>query len=544
MTRQVLPRDTVIDRLQLEINGVNYADPMRPGSMTRERGSSTLDLWKAAMSVPMQKMEGSGQLEPLAKDVNVSSNLTYYDLRAPAMNLFPTVTPLRNAIARSQRANPGDALHYKAITATTGSGFPFMGWVPERHRSASMSYSATTVTLPYVTMGEEDSLSDEARYAAEGFEDEDALVQLRLMLKMFTKEEAGILGGNATLTLATPGTIATSAGGANATLGTNTYSAIVVALTQEGALNSSLTGGVATSLSITGNDGSAYTLNGGSSMKSAAQTQAITLGQILSLSVPAVSGAVAYAWFVGTAGNEKLEAITNINSVTFSAPLAGTGQAATAIASDHSKNAGVAFDGLLTTAFNNAAISNAYLKVMATGTPGTGTGLTASGSGGIQEIDDMLVSMWNLYRVSPTVIYVNAQELRNITKKVLTNASGPLLRYNVAADNAGMVEYKLTAAGVVSFYFNPYTADGGVRIPIKIHPNLQPGTLLAWAERLPPWYVSNETPMVAEMLTRRDYTNEVWPRTNRAQYYGVYVQEALAVYAPFCMGVITNIGNA
>ena len=40
------------------------------------------------------------------------------------------------------------------------------------------------------------------------------------------------------------------------------------------------------------------------------------------------------------------------------------------------------------------------------------------------EIDTMFQQMWNLYQVSPTVLYVNVQELKNITAKVLSNASG------------------------------------------------------------------------------------------------------------------------
>ena len=546
--RTPVPRTVMIDRLMSEINGP-AGDPNRPGYMSRERANETLDMFKAAQIIPyertgpneFQKMDAK-KAEALRKDVTLATGLTYYDLRSPALNLFPTVTPLRNAIARNSRAKPGDALHYKAILATTGSGFPYMGWVPEGHRSASMSYTAVPKTVPYVTLGEEDSLTDEAKYAAEGFEDESAMVQLRLLLKMFVKEEAGILGGNSSLVLPSPGTITSAAAGSGATLPALTYSIYCVGLTQEGFLNSSVAGGVATALTITGNDGSAYQLNGGSSVQSTNKTQAVTLGQTLSVSVGAIRGAVAYAWFVGAAGAEYLQAITTIASATFSAPILASGQLASACVADHSNNPSVAFDGLLTTAF--AAGSNAYYYAMPNGTAGTGTGLTASGKGGVVEIDTMLISMWNNYKISPTVIYVNAQELNNITTKVLTNSSAPLLRYNVEADQAGMVEYKLTAGGVVSFYFNPYTADGGVRIPIKIHPNLAPGTIIGWAEKLPPWYVSNETPMVAEILTRQDYMNEVWPRTNRVQYYGIYAQETLAVYAPFSMGIITNIGNA
>ena len=556
-----LPRDVVIDRMMKDVNGVENADPMRSGYLSRERAALVIDAMRATHELPMHKDAGNNfveiqgaEAEALRKDVTLATGLTFYDLRAPALNLFPTVTPLRNSIARNSRTNPGDSLHYKVILATTGSGFPYMGWVPEGQRSASMTYQSTTVTLPYATLGEEDSLTDEAKYAAMGFEDEDALVQLRLLLKMFVKEEAGILGGNQSLALGTPTapTLSTAAlttaqqasfGVATATLPAATYSVIAVALTQEGYLNSSVAGGVATTLNITGNDGKAYTLNGGSSNKSANSTQAVTLGNALNCSVPYINGAVAWAWFVGTAGNEKLQAITTINSACFYAPLVATTQGAVAISADCSKNVGVAFDGLLTTTFNNAPANNAYVYTAPTGVAGIGTGLTPSGKGGIVEIDNMFLSMWARFKISPTVIYVNAQELNNITTKVLSNTSAPLLRYNVEADQAGMVEYKLTASGVVSFYFNPYTADGGVRIPIKIHPNLAPGTIIAWAERLPAWYVSNETPVVAEMLTRRDYYNELWPRTTRQQYYGVYTQEALAVYAPFSLGILNNLGN-
>lgn len=556
-------RTRAVDQLIKSINGVQQVNPDRFGYLTKSDAAATLDAFAEARAVPMKKIR-DGQFEPLeasyaealAKDVSIATGLVYYDLRAPAMNLFPTVTPLRNAIGRTQRPNPGDAAHWKAIYSTTGSGFPYMGWVPEGRRSASMSYSATTITQPYATMGEEDSLTDEARLAAQGFEDESALVQLRLLLKMFVKEEAGILGGNSSLTLGAPGTITSAAAGSGATLPTlNPYSIYCVALTMEGFLNSSLANGVATGITVTGNDGKNFTLNGGSSALSAQKTQAVTLGQILSVSVANVPGAVGYAWYVGAAGSETLQAITTISSATFSAPLTAGAQGVSAITGDHSNNGTSAFNGLLTTAYLAAGAGggsapyfngspNSYVVHQANGTAGTGTGLTASGHGGVVEIDNMLVSMWNNSRVSPTVIYVNAQELANITSKVLTNASAPLLRYNVEADAQGMVEYKLTAAGTVAFYFNPYTADGGVRIPIKIHPNLAPGTIIGWTETLPPWYVSNETPTVAQMLTRQDYTNEVWPRTERQQYYGVYVQEQLAVYAPFAMGVIDNIGNA
>lgn len=537
-TRMLLPPDVVVDRMQGVINGTNNADKDRQGFMSRKRAKNTVTLFKAAFSNPMTEAEMSDELK---KSVTISSGLTYYDLRAPALNLFPTVTPLRNSVPRMQRQFPGDAAHWKSVDSTTGSGWPYMGWVPEGKRAASMSYSTSNHSLNYMTIGEEDSLTEEARFAAEGFEDEDALVQLRLLLKMFVKEEAAILGGNNNLTLGICPTPVLAAGSSGATLPASTYTVYGVALTQEGYLNSSLSGGVATTLTITGNDNSTFSLNGGSGNISTAATSTITLGQVLSGSVTAVLGAAAYAWYIGASGGTAtLQQITTINSFAQSAPLTAGRQAYTAIPGDSSYNSNYAFNGILTTLF---AATNSYVNTFATGTAGVGTFLTSSGAGGVNELDVMNKSMWDTSRVSITSLYVNSQELRNITLRVLNGSSAPLLRYMTEATDAGMPEYKLTAAGVVSFYFNPYTPDGGVKIPVKVHPNVAPGTILGWADHLPPWYVSNAVPEVAVVQTRQDYYAEVWPKTTRTQYYGVYAQEVLAIYATFAGAILNNIGN-
>jgi hypothetical protein len=479
--------------------------------------------------------------ESLAKAVTLATGLTAYDLQAPAKNLYPIITPLRNALPRVGRINPGDAARWRTIASITGSGYDSMGWVPEGQRTASMSYSAALQVAPYLTLGEEDSVTFEAESAAQGFEDIDSTATLRLLQKTMRKEETALLGGNASLALGTPSAPTLTASGTGATLPAATYSVIVVGLTFEGWSNSSLSSGVATTKTITGNDGNTYTLSGGSSMKSSNTTQAATLGQTLFAVAPIVNGAVGYAWFVGVAGSETLQAITSINSAAFSAPLASGQQTASAIAADNSRNATLAFDGLLTVGFNPS--NSAYVQSLASGPAGTGSFLTASGRGSVIEIDNMLVQMWNTYRLSPTVLYVNAQEQKNITTKCLTNASGPLIRYNVAADGDNGGPYGVSASGVVRWYYNPFSVDGGFDIPVKVHPDLPPGTVLALCERLPVWYQSNQTPNVAEVLTRRDYYRVDWPLHTRRREFGVYAEETLAVYAPFGVGILTNIGN-
>jgi hypothetical protein len=489
------------------------------------------------MNIALTTQETLGLMkDSLAKNVTISTGLTAYDLQAPAKNLYPTITPLRNSVPRVARLNPGDAAHWRSIFATTGSGFDAMGWVPEGQRSASMSYSATSITLPYVTLGEEDTVTFEAEAAAQGFEDINATATLRILQKTMRKEETALLGGNTSLALGTAGAPTLTASGTGATLPGQTYSVIVVGLTFEGYRNSTLSGGVAATKTITGNDGSTYTLNGGSSMRSANVTQAVTLGQTLFATAPIINGAVAYAWYLGSAGSETLQAITTINSVAFSVPLVSGQQPATVITADNSRNPGLAFDGLLTDGFNPATAS--FVQALASGPAGTGTFLTPSGRGSIAEIDNMLLQMWNTYRLSPTVIYVNAQEQKNITSKCLTNASGPLVRYNVDASQSA--PYEFTASGVVRWYYNPFT---GTEIPMPVHPDLPPGTILAYCERLPAWYQSNETPNVAEVLTRRDYYRIDWPVRTRRREFGVYAEEVLAIYASFGIGILTNIGN-
>src|SRR3978361_143100 len=105
----------------------------------------------------------------LAKTVTTATGLVAYDLQAPAKNLYPQITPLRNALPRVSRAgNAGTATNWKQVTSLTGSGFNSMGWVPEGQRSGRMSYVTANKSATYVKIGEEDSIPVEAMAAAQG----------------------------------------------------------------------------------------------------------------------------------------------------------------------------------------------------------------------------------------------------------------------------------------------------------------------------------------------------------------------------------------
>lgn len=508
--------------------------------MTRLINQGNVDVTAETMAL-FRKVIGGGTDLKKAATIAIANGLTAYDLEAPAKNLYPVLTPLRNRIPRKTRgAGAGEAAHWKEVTAIIGGGIKSMAWVPEGQRAPRMSITTADKSATYVTIGEESDVTFEAQSAGEGFEDVMATAGMRLLQSMMIKEEYGILGGNRSVALGTPtAPTVTSASDVGGAIAAGTYNVAVVALTMEGYLAANLTDGVVQQQTITGLDNQTFTLNGGSSNKSNTTSTGALVGDTwrISATTPVIKGAVAYAWYVGTAGSEKLEAITTINSVRLDA-LAGTGQALSAVTADRSRNASLAFDGLLYASF---ASLQAYFASLATGTPGVGTGLTASGNGSISEIDTMLQAFWDDYRLSPEEIYVNAQEIKNIRTKVLGGTGTPLVRFNFDINQQNPV---LVAGTTVGWYFNPFSMDGGSLIPIKLHPHIAPGTLFAWAQNLPAHYQAANVPNTAEVQCRRDYYQIPWPLLTRANQTGVYAEEVLKVYAPFALGVIENIADA
>ena len=475
----------------------------------------------------------AGGLAKAGNTVTTATGLVAYDLQAPAKNLYPVITILAKRIPRVA-GKGGTATNWRQVTAITGSGYDSSGWVPEGQRAGAMSLTASNKAASYATLGEEGALTFEAQSAAAGFEDERARTSIRVLQKAMLKEEAAILGGNASLQLGTANTPTLSAAGTGGTLPAATYSVIAVGLTIEGYLNSSVANGVATNKTVTGQDNLTFTLNGGSGMKSTNATQAVTLGQTLTATVVAKTGEIAWAWYVGLAGSELLQTITTVPTASFSAPLATGTQAATAVTVDSSTNPNTAYNGLVTSAL---ASGTAYTKQF------NGATMTPSGRGTVVEIDAMLKALWDQSRVSPSILLVSSQEQMNITNKVLQAGTGgspsPLMRQNVSIGADGQI----SAGQVVSHYYNPFTLNGGQMIPVLLHPNVPPGTILAWADNLPAQYQNNNVPNVAEMHIREEWRDIEWPLVTRSYQHGIYVQEVLAVYAPFAMAVLSGIGN-
>lgn len=476
------------------------------------------------------------KLGELAKAITQSTGLTFYDLQIPAKNLFPVLTPLRNMIPRVS-GNGGTATNWKAVTAINVNAL--RGFVPEGYRNGLVAATVSPLSATYKTLGLEDAVTFEAEEAARGFEDLRATTAQRLLWATMIEEELSILGGDNGVDLGTPTAPTVTVVDGGGTVPDGTYNVIVVALTLHGYLASSLANGVPGSVSVTTADGDSFSYGGGSSQKSAAtSTGAINNGDDSAIRAytTVVSGAVAYAWFIGTAGAERLQAITTINSVEVTSLASTTQLLSTTFDSDHSANE-YAYDGILYQAW--ASGSNAYVANLATGTPGTGTGLTSDSAGGITEIDTMLQSLWDNYRLSPTKIFVSGQEAKNITKKVL-GSTGATYQFNIS--NPDDIQRIVGGGGIIGRYLNKFAMGGGSMVDVELHPNLSPGTLLACTEMLP--YPVNNVPNVMEVRYRRDYYQMEWPLRKRQYESGVYVDAVFAHYFPPSIGIITNIADA
>jgi hypothetical protein len=498
----------------------------------------TLDALKTAQSNPIA--------DELSKSFTQSgsaiSGITYYDLEIGAKLLFPVMTPLRNRISRNV-GGMGIQANWRAITGINTNGMGI--GVAEGARGAVMAQTTADYLAKFAFMGLENSVTFEADFAAKGFDDVKALAVKNLLQATMIQEEQLDLAGNATLALGTTPTptVATSTTGGLLPTAI-TYNVICVALSKKGyeqvaglnngTVNQSFIQASATLVPtytvVDQGSGTSYTKAGGVARKSVATsiTTGATSTNSVTASVTAVAGAIGYAWFFGVAGSEVLTAVTSINSVTINNVSASTVNASL-FTNDNSIDSTV-YDGIMTQILKPG--SGSYVKALATGTAGVGTTLTSDGAGGVQEIEDALISFYQNYRLSPDTIYVSASVLTLITKLVIANNGAPLVRF--AGDFNG--SSSLQAGTSVRSYLNKITGD---LIKIEVHPNAAPGTIMFYSQSVP--YPLSNTGVLLEKSLRRDYYQMEWPLRTRKYEYGVYFDGVLKNYFPPAFGLIYNI---
>lgn len=494
---------------------------MNPLNLSQE----TISAMKSAQSAPNDDLAKS-----FTQSGSATTGLTAYDLEAPAKTLYPVLTPLRNEIPRVG-GGMGIQANWKAVTKINANNIGI--GVAEGARGQVLATTVADYNAAYKGIGLEDNVTFEAQYAGKGFEDVKARGVLGTLQSLMIGEERLILGGNNSLALGGPGTPTLAGSASGGTLATQTLSVICIPLSLEAVGAASIALGLPVSGNVTMADGSVTFVNRGTGLKSAAATVAITgpTGSATA-TVAGTMGAMGYAWFWGTAGNEVLGAITYINSVAITAAAAGT-QNASVFTANWSQNS-LVFDGLLTMAMNPAF--GAYVLNQPTGAAGVGTPLTADNRGGVVEIDTVLQYFWDNFKLSPTAIWVSAQEAKAITKAVLTSTSTNSLRFNL-----DVAQGMIAGSANVSSYLNAFSMSGVKDIPIRIHPNMPPGTILFDTAVLP--YQMSNVSNVRQIRTRQEYYQYEWPLRTRRYEFGVYADEVLQHYFIPSMAVIRNIAK-
>lgn len=476
----------------------------------------------------LKAMQPTQLAEDIAKSFSQATGLVFYDLEPAAKTLYPVLTPLRNIIPRV-KANGGTATNWKQITAINTANL--RPGVSEGNRGGVISDSVADKTAAYKGIGLENSVTYEADYAASNFDDARARASQSLLNSIFIQEEQVILGGNNSVALGTTPTPTAAGATTGGSLAAATYNVVCVALTHAAWRYGSVSGGLGLTATRTNADGTTDTVNSGMAQKSVAATATVASGSTGSIaaSVANVNGAVAYAWFWGTSGNELLGAITTINSVSITATATGTQNISALPAADHSRDS-LVFDGLLSqimTAGSGAVVTN-----LATGTAGTGTAMSSDGAGGITQVETELAKYWDNSRLSPSVMWCSAKTMVAMNKLVIANGGAPLIRYNM--DNGG--NQTISAGAVIGTYLNKITNQ---QIAVRVHPDMADGQIMFWSDTVP--YPVSNVGSLTQMKMRQDYYQIEWPRRTRKFEFGVYADGLLQMYFPPAFGLLKNI---
>lgn len=504
------------------------------GSQFAMPGSPKVDPLEGLRAIRAAMAKNVGP-ELLAKgfvqSTSAISGLTQYDLEQGAKLLYPITTEFRNIIPRVT-GGLGIQANWRSVTAVNPSRIA-MG-LSEGHRGGAISQTTTDNLAAFKTSGLDNFVTEQAYLAGLTFEDLMALATTTLLQSAMEGEELMDIGSNNSVALGTTGTVTAAASNTGGKLADATYSVICVALTYDGMIRSTVSGGVMLPYTRTNMDGSTDTIQGFSGIKSANTGSLVVNGGTglgsLTASVTAIRGAFGYAWYVGTAGNEALAAITGYPAVTITTAAAGGAQLATALPSTDTSTNSLQYNGMLTQIVTSG--SGAYYVDLG-GQPLTTAG---SGSGGLTEFNALIADRISNYRLVPTDIFMSPVDQRAASALILTGNTNlaPFFMGNSSEDG-------LAAAAQFKVYNN--TAGYGTQqLQVHAHPFIPPGTIIFYS-RTNPYPLSN-VPALIRKLLRRDYWSVEWPVVTMQRTMGVYFDGVLQMYFPPAFGVITGVRAA
>lgn len=461
----------------------------------------------------------------IVKDITLtsplSSSFAAFDLEAPAKLLTPRPTPLRNKIVRKKGI--GTSHRIKRITGYTGTGTGGQGqvWpgVTETtttafgsinfERGPKIAYTADDVVFPYFSYSLSDAVSFDANFSGQGYEDLRQLSSTSTLYASMLMEERMMLMSRGTASglsgaLAAPTvTLSQAAAGTGETglAGTTYY---VYATSDAGAF--------------------------GESVSSTVQSLLVTAGNVLSVTVNNVAGALGTKVYIGTTtGNANAKYQGRFTSLTGRILLAGpttndnilytTTSTVTAPTADTSAYA-TGYDGILPQIFAGGTV-NEINSQFSTSNPGA-------------EFQTIFGSLWDSVKADPDEIWLNGSDRKQLSDAI-KNGSTANYRLNLTQDERG--DYK--GGAVIGGLYNEIT---GKLVDLSVHPWLPQGVAPVMSYTLP--IPDTEVSDVWAAVNVQDYMGVQWPVTQFAYEFSTYWRGGFVCYAPAWNGVVTGIKSA
>jgi hypothetical protein len=473
-------------------------------------------------------------MQEIQKDITLTSPLSTsfaaFDLEAPAKMLTPRPTPLRNRIPRKKGV--GTSHRVKRITGYTGTGTGSQAQIwpgitestttafgsINYERGAKISYTADDLILPYNSYSLSDSVSFDANFSGLGYQDLRQLSSTTTLYATMLMEERMMLMARGTASgysgaLAAPSfTLASPVAASGQTaLAANTY---YVNLTSDAGIS----------------------VNGfGESILTAQQSTAVASGDVLTITVAtAVTGALGYNIYVGTASGTVLYQGTLKGTGTFTIQGAGTsgltgnnaaysttGANASRAVTDTSAYA-TGYDGILPTVLGaNSGYNNSINSVFSTSNPGV-------------EYQAVFASLYQNVKADPDIVLINGNDRKQLSDAI---KSGSTANYRLTIDNPGAGG--TTYGSIVTGLQNEVT---GKSVPLEVHPWLNSGVspVLSFTLPIPDTEVSD----VWANFMVQDYMGIQWPVTQFAYEFSTYFRGTFFCTAPAWNGAVSGIISA
>jgi hypothetical protein len=454
----------------------------------------------------------------------LSTSFAAFDLEAPAKLLTPRPTPLRNKIVRKKGV--GTAHRIKKITGYTGTGTGGNGNVfpgitetttntiagQSLRRGPSITYSAEDAIFPYFSYSLSDSVSFDANFSGLGYQDLRQLSSTSTLYASMLMEERLLLMSRGTASglsgaLAAPATV---------TLGQR------AAATGEVALSAT------TYYVYTTSDAGAF----GESVSSTVQSLAVTSGNVLTVTVSNVAGALGTNVYIGTTtGNANAKYQGRFASLTGVINGAGglstndtiiysTTSTRTAPTTDSSAYA-TGYDGIIPQIVTGGGYVNEVNAQFSTSNPGV-------------EFQTVFGNLYDSVKADPDEILLNGADRKQLSDAI-KNGSTANYRLNLSQSESG--EY--VGGAVIGALHNEIT---GKLVDITVHPWLPQGVapVLSYTLPIPDTEVSD----VWAVVNVQDYMGIQWPVVQTSYDFSTYWRGGFVGYAPAWNGLVTGIKSA